>query len=257
MNDPIGEQAAALADLIGGLLGPAPAGAGLADRRTRQAAARRNASRARPRAGCICEPNITYHAADPTWRGLQSVTAAHDDWCPMVGAGRSLDRVPRTRPAPASRRPQRAVPLRVRRQVQTVLRERRRPPGDNVMTEPDTYGLDCVALEECHDTFRRWLGDTYDLDALDVMIATAAAEQLGGDPLWLLVISGSGNAKTETVQSLDGAGALVVSTISGDAALLSGTPAKQRARTGPRVDCSASSAIGGSSWSRTSRPSCR
>ena len=36
---------------------------------------------------------------------------------------------------------------------------------------------------------------------------------LPGDPLWLLVISGPGSAKTETVQALAGAGAHVTSTI--------------------------------------------
>lgn len=30
------------------------------------------------------------------------------------------------------------------------------------------------------------------------MLCTIAAERLDGDPLWLLIISGSGNAKTET-----------------------------------------------------------
>ena len=44
--------------------------------------------------------------------------------------------------------------------------------------------------------------------------------RLDGDPLWLLIISGSGNAKTETVQALDGAGATVTSTISSEGALL-------------------------------------
>ena len=78
--------------------------------------------------------------------------------------------------------------------------------------------------------FRRWLGKEYDLDALDATLATAAAERLGGDPLWLLLVSGSGNAKTETVQALKGAGAYVVSTIASDGALLSGTPKQQRAK---------------------------
>jgi len=36
---------------------------------------------------------------------------------------------------------------------------------------------------------------------LDVVMATCAAERLSGDPAWLLVISGSGAAKTETVQA--------------------------------------------------------
>src|SRR5262249_55788225 len=54
-----------------------------------------------------------------------------------------------------------------------------------------------------------------------------ATETLGGDPAWLLVVGGSGAAKTETIAAL---GAVTVSTISGEAALLSGTPAKSRAK---------------------------
>ena len=52
----------------------------------------------------------------------------------------------------------------------------------------------------------------------------------GCDPLWLLIISGSGNAKTETVQALDGVGAIVTSSITGEAALLSATPKRERAK---------------------------
>lgn len=86
------------------------------------------------------------------------------------------------------------------------------------------------ALEATHDVFRHWLGDTYDLDVLDIVLATAVVEQLDGDPLWTLVISGSGNAKTETVQALAGIGAHVTSTIASEAALLSGTPARDKAK---------------------------
>lgn len=84
------------------------------------------------------------------------------------------------------------------------------------------------ALEAAHDTFRHWLGDEYDLDALDVMLAAAACNQLDGDPVWLLIVSGSGNAKTETVQALDGVGATITSTISSEGALLSATSKKER-----------------------------
>ena len=63
-----------------------------------------------------------------------------------------------------------------------------------------------MTLAEAHTVFRRWLGDDYDTDALDAVLAAAAVEHLDGDPLWLLLISGSGNAKTETVQALDGIG---------------------------------------------------
>lgn len=84
-------------------------------------------------------------------------------------------------------------------------------------------------LADAHDVFRRWLGDDYDLYALDAVLATAAVEALDGDPVWLLLISGSGNAKTETVQCLDGIGALITATIT-EAGLLSATPKRERAK---------------------------
>lgn len=99
-------------------------------------------------------------------------------------------------------------------------------PGHGILRE-----VTPCTLAECRDTFRRWLGNEYDLDALDATLATAAAEKLTGDPLWLLLVSGSGNAKTETVQALNLAGAHVASTISSDGALLSGTPKAQRTKT--------------------------
>jgi len=91
-------------------------------------------------------------------------------------------------------------------------------------------GSEPAELANCRKTFKKWLGDEYDTDALDVMLCAAAVEQTDGDPLWLLIISGAGNAKTETVQSLTGAGAHAVSTISSDAALLSGTPKHERSK---------------------------
>jgi hypothetical protein len=81
-----------------------------------------------------------------------------------------------------------------------------------------------------HEVFRRWLGDDYDLEALDATLAAAAVEKLDGDPLWLLIVSGSGNAKTETVQALAGAGAVVTSTIRSEGALLSATSQRERSK---------------------------
>jgi hypothetical protein len=86
-------------------------------------------------------------------------------------------------------------------------------------------------LLEAHETFRRYLGDDYDIATLDAMLAVAAAERLPGDPPWLLLISGPGNAKTETVQATSRLNAHIVSTLTSDAALLSATPHKQRAKT--------------------------
>jgi hypothetical protein len=85
-------------------------------------------------------------------------------------------------------------------------------------------------LRRVHGAFHRWLGEDFDLDAINAVLATAAAERLTGDLVWLWLIGGPGVAKTETTQSLIGAGALITSTISSDAALLSGTSRKETAK---------------------------
>lgn len=85
-------------------------------------------------------------------------------------------------------------------------------------------------LDVLHRVFCRWLGDDYDLDAIDAMLCTLAAERLDGDPVWLLIVSGSGNAKTETVQAAVGVGAIITSTITSEGALLSATPAREKAK---------------------------
>ena len=69
------------------------------------------------------------------------------------------------------------------------------------------WGQARCTLADVHEVFSRWLGVEYDLDAINVTLAAAAVERLDGDPLWTLLVSGSGNAKTETVQALAGAGA--------------------------------------------------
>jgi phage/plasmid primase-like uncharacterized protein len=85
-------------------------------------------------------------------------------------------------------------------------------------------------LAEVHAVFRRWLGDEYDIHILNAVLATAAAEKLPGDPLWLLVISGPGSGKTETVSALRSAGAHVTSTISSEGALLSASPRREHGK---------------------------
>jgi 5S rRNA maturation endonuclease (ribonuclease M5) len=89
-----------------------------------------------------------------------------------------------------------------------------------------------ISLTQAHNVFKRWLGDDYDTDALDVMLSTVAVERFtdGSDPIWLLIISGPGNAKTETVQSADGIGATITSAISSEGALLSATSKRDRAK---------------------------
>src|SRR5262249_23936951 len=86
------------------------------------------------------------------------------------------------------------------------------------------------SLVDVHSVFEKWLGDDYDIDAIDLVCCAGACARLTGDPLWPLIISGPGAAKTETVQSLSGAGAQVTSTIASEGALLSATSAKTRAK---------------------------
>jgi hypothetical protein len=100
--------------------------------------------------------------------------------------------------------------------------------GDQGQRNNDHQAAKPISLEQAHNVFKRWLGHDYDLDALDAMLAAAAVERLDGDPLWLLIISGSGNAKTETVQALSGIGATVVSGITSEGALLSATAKRER-----------------------------
>lgn len=87
-----------------------------------------------------------------------------------------------------------------------------------------------VYRDRAHDVFRRWLSDGYDQQSLDALLATLAAHRLDGEPVWLMVISGSGNAKTETVQAASAAGAHIISTINSEGALLSATSAKERTK---------------------------
>ncbi|HUR35471.1 MAG TPA: hypothetical protein VM032_16825 [Vicinamibacterales bacterium] len=87
-----------------------------------------------------------------------------------------------------------------------------------------------MSLTAVHRAFLDWFGAEYDLAAINAVLATAAAQRLDGDPLWLLLISGSGNAKTETVSALAGSGALVTSTITSEGALLSGSPKREQAK---------------------------
>ena len=80
--------------------------------------------------------------------------------------------------------------------------------------------------------FCKWLGDDYDTHAMDAMLAATAVEKFddGSDPIWLLLVSGPGAAKTETVQALDALGPSSPAPSPSDAALLSGTPQHERAK---------------------------
>ena len=85
-------------------------------------------------------------------------------------------------------------------------------------------------LTQVHAVYKNWFGEHYDTGTLDTVLCAAKAEQLSGDPPWLLVVGGSGAAKTETIAPLGAVGAHMVSTITGEAALLSATPQERRSK---------------------------
>jgi hypothetical protein len=85
-------------------------------------------------------------------------------------------------------------------------------------------------LEATRSVYTKWLGEEYDLGVSDVALSAAASAKLGGDPPWVQVVGGSGAAKTETIIPLRGANAVLASTISGEAGLLSATSEKDRAK---------------------------
>lgn len=83
---------------------------------------------------------------------------------------------------------------------------------------------------QVHEIYTRWFGKDYDLGALDVVLCAARAEKLTGDPPWVMNVAGSGCTKTETITPLGAAGGRLVSQLTGEAALLSATPRKRRAK---------------------------
>jgi hypothetical protein len=88
-------------------------------------------------------------------------------------------------------------------------------------------------IDDAHQEFSKFFGKDFDMDTADATLAVAAANKIAGDPPWLMVISGSGNAKTETVNSVSGVDhTIAVSTIASEAALLSATNKKKPGATG-------------------------
>lgn len=105
-----------------------------------------------------------------------------------------------------------------------------RPP-DTVTALLAIANTPAITRRAVHDTFAHWFGDHFDHQYLDIVLAVAVTgSHLDGDPCWLQIIGGAGVGKTEATVSLAAAGCHVVSTISGEAAMLSGTTAKSRAK---------------------------
>jgi hypothetical protein len=103
------------------------------------------------------------------------------------------------------------------------------PVAESAADCAESVALTPISITEAHKVFHRWLGKSFDTDALDIMLASAKMADDEGDPVWVMFLSGSGNAKTEMVQSLSGIRAEVTSAISSAGALLSATAKKDKA----------------------------
>src|SRR4029434_706770 len=79
-------------------------------------------------------------------------------------------------------------------------------------------------ITDVHALLTKHFGKDYDMQTADAVLATAATNKIAGEPPWLMVISGSGNAKTETVNSVSEVErTIAISTIASEGALLSAT----------------------------------
>jgi len=114
-------------------------------------------------------------------------------------------------------------------------------PAPAARLRPALVGTPADRLAHARQVYRKWLGPKYDLDALHVSLAARAAHELEGEPVWVLTLSGSGNAKTEGLMPLGATTAYddddesytkvcTVSEINGPAALLSGSSKKDTAK---------------------------
>lgn len=121
---------------------------------------------------------------------------------------------------------------------------------------PSVSGSLAERLDNAREVYRKWLGPQYDMDALLVALAARAAHELEGEPVWVLTLSGPGNAKTEGLMPLGRTQAhgddessftqvRVVSEINGAPALLSGSSKKEKAEdaTGGLLDDLGSSGV--------------
>ena len=92
--------------------------------------------------------------------------------------------------------------------------------------------LPLSGLAHVEHIFAQWIRDADLIPTRAVLAAYVANRKLDGDPVWLMVVGGSGVGKTERLIPLAAMPDVVLeSSITGPAALLSGTAKKERAKT--------------------------
>ena len=86
-----------------------------------------------------------------------------------------------------------------------------------------------AALDTCVHTFQRYL-HLPDPATLKVTLATVAVNRAEGDPLWVLLVGPPGGGKTEVLGSVTGLPDVFPAATLTEAALLSGTPRREKAQ---------------------------
>src|SRR5207248_9536743 len=84
-----------------------------------------------------------------------------------------------------------------------------------------------TAIDDVLDVHRKWL-HMPDPGMVYVALGTVAANKLDGDPVWTQLVGPPGCGKTETINSLSGLPDIHHAATLTEAALLSGTPKKER-----------------------------
>lgn len=117
-----------------------------------------------------------------------------------------------------------------------VAKARATPEFGAVQVTPDaaawlqSTAVRPVTCAEAEAVYAKWLHDPDPVPTRIVLAAYAANMFLSGDPVWIMLVGGSGIGKTERIMPVSSMPHVVmVSTLTGEAALLSASPKRERA----------------------------
>jgi hypothetical protein len=111
------------------------------------------------------------------------------------------------------------------------IREEGRMPPEHAAFAAQAEAASAVICAEAEAVYARWLHDTDPVPTRIVLAAYVANMALEGDPVWVMLVGGSGIGKTERITPVTSMPHVVMaSTVTGEAALLSASPKRERAK---------------------------